>query len=41
MLNNEKFSEVINFLKQSKFQIALDALKIIEIKYRNYYYFYD
>jgi predicted O-linked N-acetylglucosamine transferase (SPINDLY family) len=40
MLNNEKFSEVTNFLKQSKFQIALDALKIIETKYRNYYYFY-
>jgi protein O-GlcNAc transferase len=40
MLNNEKFYEVTNFLKQSKFQIALDTLKITETKYRNYYYFY-
>ena len=36
MLNNEKFYEVTNFLKQSKFQIALDTLKITETKYRNY-----
>ena len=40
MLNNENFSEVTNFLKQSKFQIALDTLTKTKTKDRNYYYFY-
>jgi len=39
-LNSENFFEVVDLLKQSKFQIALNKLNTTEDKNKNYFYFY-
>ena len=39
-LNNKNFFEIINLLKELKFQIALEKLIPIEEKNKDYFYFY-